>query len=78
MLWNEFPTLNSLRAFSEVAETLSFSRAAITLNVTHAAVSQQIKALEERLGIKLFERKGKTIALTGEGKSLAHDLSIGF
>lgn len=78
MNWSEFPTLNSLRAFSAVAETLSFSRAADSLNVTHAAVSQQVKALEERIGLNLIERKGKVLTLTTEGKSLAHDLTIGF
>ena len=61
MDWTEFPTLNSLRAFSAVAETLSFSRAAASLNVTHAAVSQQVKSLEDRIGLTLVERKGKTI-----------------
>ena len=78
MNWAEFPTLNSLRAFSAVAETLSFSRAADSLNVTHAAVSQQVKALEERIGLTLIERNGKVFSLTKDGKSLAHDLSIGF
>ena len=78
MNWSEFPTLNSLRAFSAVAETMSFSRAADSLNVTHAAVSQQVKALEERIGLILIERKGKVLTLTTEGKSLAHDLSVGF
>jgi LysR family glycine cleavage system transcriptional activator len=78
MDWAEFPTLNSLRAFSAVAETSSFSRAAVSLNVTHAAVSQQVKALEERIGLTLIERKGKNIGLTTEGKSLAHDLTLGF
>ncbi|RLA12871.1 MAG: LysR family transcriptional regulator [Gammaproteobacteria bacterium] len=78
MDWVEFPTLNSLRAFSAVAETSSFSRAAVSLNVTHAAVSQQVKALEERIGLTLIERKGKNIGLTTEGKSLAHDLATGF
>ncbi len=58
MDWNEFPTLNSLRAFSTVTETLSFTQAAISLNVTHAAVSQQVKALEGRMGLTLIERKG--------------------
>ena len=78
MDWSGFPTLNSLRAFSAVAETMSFSRAAASLNVTHAAVSQQVKALEERIGLTLIERKGKLLSLTTEGKSLAHDLSTGF
>ena len=78
MDWTEFPTLNSLRAFTVVAETMSFTRAASSLNVTHAAVSQQVKALEDRLGLTLVERKGKAIALSKEGKSLAHDLRRGF
>ena len=78
MDWTEFPTLNSLRAFSAVAETLSFSRAAASLNVTHAAVSQQVKSLEDRIGLTLVERKGKPITLSKEGKSLAHDLTRGF
>jgi LysR family glycine cleavage system transcriptional activator len=78
MDWTEFPTLNSLRAFSAVAETLSFTRAAASLNVTHAAVSQQVKSLEDRIGLTLVERKGKAIILSKEGKSLAHDLTRGF
>ena len=49
MDWIQFPTLNSLRAFTAVAETLSISNAAASLNVTHAAVSQQVKALEDRI-----------------------------
>jgi LysR family glycine cleavage system transcriptional activator len=76
--WNRFPTLNSLRAFAAVAEALSFSRAAASLNVTHAAVSQQVKSLEDRMGLVLLERKGKTISLTAEGESLARDLARGF
>ncbi len=78
MDWTEFPTLNSLRAFAAVAETLSFTRAAISLNVTHAAVSQQVKALEHRMGLTLIERKGRLISLTTEGRSLANDLTRGF
>jgi len=64
MDWTEFPTLNSLRAFSAVAETVSFTRAAASLNVTHAAVSQQVKALEDRIGLTLIERKGKVRPFT--------------
>ena len=78
MNWAGYPTLNSLRAFSALAETLSFSRAANDLNVTHAAVSQQIRILEDRLGLALVERKGKTIRLTTQGKALALDLAAGF
>jgi DNA-binding transcriptional LysR family regulator len=48
------------------------------LNVSHAAVSQQVKALEERLGVSLVTRVGRGIALTMEGELLARDLDIGF
>ena len=78
MDWRQFPTLNSLRAFSAVAEFSSFSQAAISLNVTHAAVSQQVRTLEERIGLSLIDRKGKVVTLTSEGRALARDLTRGF
>jgi LysR family glycine cleavage system transcriptional activator len=78
MDWSSLPSLNSLRAFSVVAETGSYSLAASRLNVTHAAVSQQVKSLEERLGVSLVVRDGRGIALTEEGASLARDLAAGF
>ncbi len=78
MEWSDLPSLNSLRAFSAVAETGSYSRAAKQLNVTHAAVSQQVKSLEERLGVSLVVRAGRGITLTSEGAGLARDLDMGF
>lgn len=78
MDWSALPSLSSLRAFTVVAETSSYSRAASELNVTHAAVSQQVKSLEERLGVSLVVREGRGIALTEEGVSLARDLVAGF
>ncbi len=78
MEWSDLPSLNSLRAFSAVAETGSYSRAARQLNVTHAAVSQQVKSLEERLGVSLVVRAGRGITLTSEGAGLARDLDMGF
>lgn len=59
-----------LRTFQKVALTSSFTRAARELFLTQPAVSQQIKALEDKYGVKLFDRKGKMINLTGEGKVL--------
>jgi len=48
--------LNALRAFESAARHLSFTRAADELHVTQAAISHQVKALEDRLGVKLFRR----------------------
>ena len=78
MDWLRLPPLNSLRAFSVVAETGSYTLAADRLNVTHAAVSQQVKALANRLGVVLVTRTGRGIQLTNEGVLLARDLDIGF
>ncbi len=78
MDWSHFPSLNSLKAFSVVAELGSYSRAGTALNVTHAAVSQQIKALEEQLGVTLVNRSGRKIVLTEEGTALARELAVGF
>jgi LysR family glycine cleavage system transcriptional activator len=58
------PSLNGLRAFEAVARHQSFTRAAAELNVTQTAVSHQIRTLEERLGLKLFERRGRALRLT--------------
>ncbi len=78
MNWMKLPSLNGLRAFSAVAEAGSYTLAAQMLNVTHAAISQQVKALEERLGLPLVTRSGRGIVLTAEGAALARDLDHGF
>jgi len=78
MNWLKAPPLNSLRAFSVVAESESFSRAAKQLNVTHAAISQQIKLLESHLQMPLVARSGRGIRLTEDGQTLARDLTAGF
>jgi DNA-binding transcriptional LysR family regulator len=78
MRWFDLPPLNSLRAFSAVAEEDSYSRAGAHLNETHAAISQQVKALEKWLGIDLVVRQGRGIALTAAGEKLARDLNVGF
>lgn len=62
------PPLNALPAFEAAARRLSFSRAAEELCVTQAAVSQQIKQLETRLGVKLFERVHRGLRLTAHGR----------
>jgi len=60
-----------LRAFDVAARNLNLSAAAEEMNVTHAAVSRQVKQLEERLGVKLFERLPRGLRLTAHGALLA-------
>jgi LysR family glycine cleavage system transcriptional activator len=60
-----------LRAFDVAARNLNLSAAAEEMNVTHAAVSRQVKQLEERLGVKLFERLPRGLKLTVHGALLA-------
>ena len=78
MDWSHIPSLNSLRAFSALAETGSYTKAAKQLNVTHAAVRQQVKALEEHLDLSLAFRHGRDIRLTDEGVALTRDLDQAF
>ncbi|MCP5086285.1 MAG: LysR family transcriptional regulator [Rhodobacteraceae bacterium] len=78
MDWLNLPPLNSLRAFSALAETGSFARAAEKLNVTYPAVSQQVKGLEEYLGTTLIIREGRGFRLSDEGAALARDLETAF
>jgi LysR family transcriptional regulator, glycine cleavage system transcriptional activator len=72
------PSLNALRAFEAVARHLSFSKAAAELHVTAGALSHQLRGLEELLGVSLFERKVRSIALTAAGKLLYPGLQTGF
>ncbi|MBR2118381.1 MAG: transcriptional regulator GcvA [Afipia sp.] len=58
------PSLNGLRAFEAAARHLSFTHAAQELNVTQTAISHQIRRLEEELGIRLFIRQSRSLALT--------------
>ena len=69
--------LNGLRAFEAAARHLSFRDAADELAVTPAAISHQIKGLEERLGMQLFERRTRAIALTQAGLLLLPETSQG-
>src|ERR1700682_1537369 len=62
------PSLNGLRAFEAAARHLSFTVAASELNVTQTAISHQIKRLEQELGIRLFVRQNRALALTPEAK----------
>jgi LysR family transcriptional regulator of beta-lactamase len=70
--------LKALRAFESSARHLSFTRAAAELNVTQAAVSQQVRMLEDRLGVELFKRLARGLGLTDEGRALLPVLSDAF
>jgi LysR family transcriptional regulator, glycine cleavage system transcriptional activator len=63
--------VGALRAFDVAARTLNLTAAAHELSVTHAAVSRQVKQLEVRLGLKLFERLPRGLKLTVHGALLA-------
>ena len=59
-----------LKAFVAVADSRSFTRAATQLNRTQSAVSMQIKRLEERLGVELFNRTKANVDLSAAGEGL--------
>lgn len=62
--------VQSLRSFMKVAELRSFTRAAEVLNMTQPAISQQIRRLEELLGVDLFIRDNRNVLLTLDGEKL--------
>lgn len=64
--------LRHLATFKTVAERLSFTRAARDLHLAQSSVSAQIKALEEELDVRLFDRIGRQVKITDAGKSLYH------
>ncbi|MGH1424234.1 MAG: LysR family transcriptional regulator [Pseudooceanicola sp.] len=81
MDWLSIPSLTALRAFAAYAETGSMTAAGRRLNVSHAAVSQQIRALEEFLGLTLIVRSGGGGGggdLSPEGRDLAEAVQGGF
>ncbi len=70
--------LNALRVFDAAARHLSFTRAADELAVTPAAVGQQLRALEDVLGVVLFRRTPKGLELTDEASAGLEPLRTGF
>lgn len=74
----QFLPLNGLRAFEASARHLSFTCAAIELCVTQAAVSQQVKGLEKRLGVSLFQRLPRGLKITAEGEALLPTVTSSF
>jgi len=72
------PPLNGLRAFEAAARHLSFKLAAEELSVTPGAVGQQVKHLEQSLGVPLFRRLHRGLLLTGQGEALLPAASEAF
>lgn len=72
------PPLNALRAFEVAARQGSFARAAEELEVTPAAVSHQVKRLEDYLGLRLFRRLARGLALTEPGEQILPEVSAAF
>lgn len=64
-------SLNGLRAFEVASRHLSFTLAAKELNITQAAISQQVRRLEDQIGVDLFLRKTRGLALSPSGSDLA-------
>ncbi|MGD9878755.1 MAG: transcriptional regulator GcvA [Reyranella sp.] len=63
------PPLNGLRAFEAAARHMSFTDAADELSVTQAAISHQVRGLEQRLGLKLFVRRNRSLLLSEAGQA---------
>lgn len=72
------PSLTGLKAFEAAARHLNFRLAAEELGVTQSAVAQQVRGLEADLGVQLFERLPRTLALTGEGRGYVTDIRRAF
>ena len=72
------PSLNGLRAFEAAARHLSFTLAAAELNVTQTAISHQIRRLEQELGIRLFVRQNRALALTPEAREYLPGIRAAF
>lgn len=67
---DRLPSLSALRAFEAAARLGHFGRAGDELHVTHSAISRQIRALEDEIGVSLFERRNRAVFLTDAGKRL--------
>lgn len=76
--WRHLPPLTTLRAFEATARLQGYSAAARALNVTPAAIAQQVRKLEDEMGVPLVRREGRGLALTEAGRQLAQPLREAF
>ena len=72
------PSLNALRAFEVSSRHLNFRVAAEELGVTQGAVAQLVRGLEADLGIRLFDRLARSLALTDQGRTFAASIHRAF
>ncbi len=70
------PSLRAIAAFEAAARHESFTKAADELNLTQSAISHAVRSLETRLGVDLFERYGRTVALTEAGRAFVSRLRL--
>ncbi len=68
------PSTSMLLAFEAAARTGSFTEAAAELSLTQGAISRQVRALEDQLGVDLFDRVRKSVQLTDAGKRYADEI----
>lgn len=70
------PSLRAIAAFEAAARHESFTKAADELNLTQSAISHAVRSLELRLGVDLFDRYGRTVALTEAGRAFVSRLRL--
>jgi LysR family transcriptional regulator, glycine cleavage system transcriptional activator len=74
----KLPPLNALRSFEVAARYASFTKAAQELLVTPAAVGQQVRQLEDIMGVRLFRRENRMLVLTPAGEACLPGVHEGF
>lgn len=75
---DRLPSLTALRTFEAAGRLGSFGKAGDEMHVTHSAVSRQVRALEDDLGVELFERRNRGVFLTDAGRRLLETTRLSF
>lgn len=78
MLTRRLPPLNALRAFEVAGRLLTFRAAAEELGVSQGAVAQQVRGLEDHLGLALFQRHARGLSLTPQGAAYLAEVAAAF
>lgn len=78
LLRRHLPPLNALRTFESAGRHLNFRAASEELGVTQSAVAQQVRLLEEHLGVSLFQRMPRGVTLTPQGKAYLLEMTRAF